>query len=190
MTLEIMTVILRAALLGSVIFAALSFRQMKTQLTIAQKSFADDHELRRRQYSITILRGFSNEVFEYAAPLRKKWPSLTRQVNAKALTPKEATDLWHATEGEKVELRKCTVAMLNYMECICRAYEVHAVDRAIIRESFEGVFDLFFTHFEKFIVASREDLGDTHWRSIVSVIRDWRQLRMPEMELREQTGQA
>ncbi len=146
-----------------------------------QRSFHDQHEWNRRQYTSELLGRFNAELKDHRAPIMQAFPGLYHQVSSAPPSHEECRKILKAQKGDfsvrgvdAFELRNHIVSVLNYFENVTLAWESQTGNQDTIKESLSLTILRWHDFFHNFILEANDEMGGDAWPPLNRVVGTWK----------------
>lgn len=142
-------------------------------------SLRENHRWNRYSYTLNLLAEWNNQVREHLDVLDSEFSDLRHiPKNRKGwgITADRAQEIAHSTlKASPVEfrLRTSLITVLNHFELLARAYELAAVDKQTVAESFGAIVLDIWEYFAEFVECMRQDVGVEPWPPVKRVCEVW-----------------
>jgi hypothetical protein len=164
-----------------IILVALSIYVSWRSFQEQQRSFHDQHEWNRRQFTSELLGRFNAELKDHRAPIMQAFPGLFNQDSSEPPSRDECRKILKAKKGQfsikgvdAFELRNHIVSVLNYFEDLTLAWESQTGDQATIKDSVSITILRWHDFFHNFILEVNDELGGDAWPPLNRVVGTWK----------------
>lgn len=162
--------IMEALNLGLLLVAMIGVVVAAVGAWLAYRTLKSSHDWKRRQYTMDLLRRWSDNAIEHAKALETAIPRILEQdqrADGSELTRQRATEIYLAdAESPDWKLRYHIYELLNYYELVATSYLDGLADDKIIDEAFAQQVLRYHDRLKNFIDVVEERRGQHLWPPI------------------------